>query len=208
MRSILGRRDRDQLIGRTSLAAVSLLYGTLAACLKWLYGLDRPPTPEALVYVRSWMSVVCFWIPGALIRIRGHDVGGGIGGVNLVESGSRGSDEGSEEGAAADATAKTLWADAIEIAFWGCGSFALINLGVRGGGSDGGCSSTRASFLTQTSVVLTPLISLAACQRVGYSVWAGCLTALVGLMIISSSSGESGTASASTFDGGAPPPLF
>lgn len=47
--------------------------------------------------------------------------------------------------------------------------------------------AARASFLTQTSVVMTPLISALAGERIHPSVWGGCGLALFGLFLISTS---------------------
>jgi len=47
--------------------------------------------------------------------------------------------------------------------------------------------AARASFLTQTSVVLTPLISALAGENINSSVWGGCGLALFGLFLISTS---------------------
>jgi len=47
--------------------------------------------------------------------------------------------------------------------------------------------AARASFLTQTSVVMTPLISALTGERVKSSVWSGCGVALLGLYIITTS---------------------
>ena len=56
--------------------------------------------------------------------------------------------------------------------------------------------AARASFLTQTSVVMTPLISAMAGERIRSSVWGGCALALFGLFLISTSGGTTATAAA------------
>ena len=56
--------------------------------------------------------------------------------------------------------------------------------------------AARASFLTQTSVVLTPLISAMAGESIASSVWGGCGLALFGLFLISTSGGTSAAAAA------------
>lgn len=59
--------------------------------------------------------------------------------------------------------------------------------------------AARASFLTQTSVVMTPLISAMAGERIRSSVWGGCGLALIGLFLISTSGGgTAATLSSST----------
>jgi drug/metabolite transporter (DMT)-like permease len=61
--------------------------------------------------------------------------------------------------------------------------------------------AARASFLTQTSVVLTPLISAMAGERIAPSVWGGCGIALLGLFLISTSGGTPAAAAAAAAAG-------
>jgi drug/metabolite transporter (DMT)-like permease len=49
--------------------------------------------------------------------------------------------------------------------------------------------SARASFLTQTSVVMTPVLSALAGQRVHWPVWVACGLAMAGLILISDDEG-------------------
>ena len=69
--------------------------------------------------------------------------------------------------------------------FFSSGAQGLINAGLLFS------PAARASFLTQTSVVLTPLISAVAGESINSSVWGGCALALVGLFLISTSSVDS-----------------
>jgi len=71
-----------------------------------------------------------------------------------------------------------------------CRSQGLITAGLLSS------PAARASFLTQTSVVLTPLISAMAGERIASSVWVGCGIALFGLFLISTSGGTSAAAAA------------
>lgn len=70
-----------------------------------------------------------------------------------------------------------------ELAMWNCLAQGLLNVGLISTGS------ARAAFLTQTSVVLTPIISLVAGQSVPSSTWVGCGLALGGLAVLSGGSG-------------------
>jgi drug/metabolite transporter (DMT)-like permease len=73
-----------------------------------------------------------------------------------------------------------LWKVAAELALWNCGAQGLLTLGLLS------TPSARASFLTQTSVVVTPVISAIAGHHVHGNVKSGCVVALVGLMLLSS----------------------
>jgi drug/metabolite transporter (DMT)-like permease len=79
----------------------------------------------------------------------------------------------------------SLWRVAAELAFFGFGAQGLLNLGLLSTGS------ARASFLTQTSVVITPIISAVAGQKIHCRVWIGCLVALIGLILLSDEDGLS-----------------
>ena len=57
-------------------------------------------------------------------------------------------------------------------------------------------SAARASFLSQTSVVTTPLLSAFGGERIPTSVWGGCGLALVGLFLIATSSATTGAPAA------------
>ena len=71
-----------------------------------------------------------------------------------------------------------MWA-AAELAVSNFGALAFLNVGLLF------VESARASFLTQLSVVITPLVSSACGQKVERMVWAGCAAALVGLVLLS-----------------------
>jgi drug/metabolite transporter (DMT)-like permease len=80
----------------------------------------------------------------------------------------------------------------LELAFWNFLAQGLLNIGLLS------TTSARASFLTQASVVFTPVLSRIFGQRVPSNVWAACGLALVGLTVLSSaaSTGGAGTAAA------------
>ena len=67
------------------------------------------------------------------------------------------------------------------MAFWNLGSQGLLNVGLLY------TEASRGSFLTQLSVVLTPLVSIFAGQKVGLDVGIGSIMALVGVVILSTS---------------------
>ncbi|GAB5372564.1 hypothetical protein AAMO2058_001676500 [Amorphochlora amoebiformis] len=70
------------------------------------------------------------------------------------------------------------WLVSLEMAVYNLGSQGLFAAGLYF--SD----ATLASFLTQSSVIVTPLISLALGDQVRRSTWAGCALALVGVGLL------------------------
>ena len=73
-----------------------------------------------------------------------------------------------------------FWRFALELAFFNFGTQGLINVGLVTIDS-----SARASFLTQLSVVITPVLSAIFGHEVHCRVWIACVMALVGLYILS-----------------------
>ena len=78
---------------------------------------------------------------------------------------------------------KSLLRVALELGFWNFGAQGLLNLGLLS------TESARASFLTQTSVVMTPVIAAIAGQSIHSKVWIGCIAALGGLIMLSDTGG-------------------
>lgn len=58
--------------------------------------------------------------------------------------------------------------------------------------------ATRASFLVQATVLITPLLSLAAGYRPGKRVWGACAMALAGCLLITADKAEAGAAAVVT----------
>ena len=81
-----------------------------------------------------------------------------------------------------DATARPLSIVGLELAGWNFGAQGLLALGLLS------VESARASFFTQTSVVLTPVISKFAGHPVKWNAWVACLIALIGLFALSDTS--------------------
>ena len=75
---------------------------------------------------------------------------------------------------------------ATELAFWNFCAQGLLNIGLLS------TESARASFLTQTSVVITPLISTFQGAKIANNVWLGSACALVGLALLSGIFGNVG----------------
>jgi drug/metabolite transporter (DMT)-like permease len=78
-----------------------------------------------------------------------------------------------------------LWWIALELAGWNFGAQGLVALGLVS------TKSARASFLTQTSVVMTPVVSAVAGKTVAPTVWIACVIAFLGLMFLSDASSSS-----------------
>ena len=179
-----------QAQGRLILLLVAFLYGTLNVTLRAIYATEGAPAASVLSLVRQCLSIVTF------IPIIAND--------SAQKKGqSRGEswdslEEESNEGEGAEKV-RPMWMSALELAFWNFGAQGLINAGLLFS------PAARASFLTQTSVVMTPLISALAGERIKNSVWGGCGVALFGLFLISTSANTvdgSIDSAASTFNQG------
>jgi drug/metabolite transporter (DMT)-like permease len=143
--------------GRLLLVLVAVLYGSLNVALRFVYDVPKvPPTAAALSATRGWLAFLCFLPPLFLDRKQ------------------------SANGESSRTTAVIpLFRSGLELAVWGFLAQGLLNVGLVSTGS------ARASFLTQTSVLFTPLIStLIGKQKVGKNVWLACVVALIGLVVL------------------------
>jgi drug/metabolite transporter (DMT)-like permease len=168
--------------GRVTLFLVAFLYGTLNVTLRAIYASDGAPSASVLSLVRQCLSVLTFLPIIASVNNNRNNAGSLFedsddNGLSNVISNTE-----QEEG-----KKRPMWMAAFELAFWNFGAQGLINAGLLFS------PAARASFLTQTSVVLTPLISALAGETIQSSVWGGCALALVGLFLISTSSIDSST---------------
>ena len=153
--------------GRMLLLIVALLYGTLNVALRLVYNYPMPDgspmSASCLSAVRGWMATLCFvplWF------------------VSKSNSATEKADSNSSiETDTSDAP--PMWMAALELAIWNCGAQGLLNIGLLTTGS------ARAAFLTQLSVVMTPIISVVAGQVVPSTVWIACILALCGLVLLS-----------------------
>mmetsp|Transcript_39 Transcript_39/g.97 ORF Transcript_39/g.97 Transcript_39/m.97 type:complete len:529 (+) Transcript_39:140-1726(+) len=165
--------------GRVILLLVAFLYGTLNVTLRAIYATSGAPVASVLSLVRQLLSVLAF-VP-ILIASNKENAK-----REEEESGKYWEelDQRSEDGVIGEKT-RPMWIAALELSFWNFGAQGLINAGLLYS------PAARASFLTQTSVVMTPLISALAGESIKSSVWGGCALALVGLFLISTSSSAS-----------------
>ena len=161
--------------GRLLLAIVALLYGSLNVSLRFVYDVpDVPPTAAALSATRGWLAFLCF-LPPLILDQRKHK----------PESSSPGEKE--------TGNMVSLFRSGLELATWGFLAQGLLNVGLVSTGS------ARASFLTQASVLFTPLIStLIGKQSVAKNVWLACMVALVGLVVLTMGAGGAAAAGASS----------
>jgi len=170
------------LQGRMILLFVAFLYGTLNVVLRGIYASDGPPAASVLSFVRQILSVIAF-IP--LLAYSKED-----------DTNSSDLDHMSNANTEVEKVARPMWMAALELAFWNFGAQGLINAGLLSS------PAARASFLTQTSVVMTPLISRLAGERIKNTVWGGCVLALGGLFLISTASVDGSDAANAVDDAG------
>lgn len=164
----------SNLQGRALLLAVAFLYGSLNVSLRLVYQRPGPPSASALSSSRGWLAVACF-IP-LLMKHTPASV---------------------YNDTAADLTTSTprpsFWRVAGELAIFNFGAQGLLTLGLLS------TASARASFFTQTSVVMTPVLSALAGYRLHWRVWMGCVIALVGLVLLSEAHGTHDSTTTTAF---------
>lgn len=151
-------------MARASMLIVAALFGSLNVCLRLVYALPDAPAPSVVGLVRGVFTALCF--APSLSRLVLHR--------RNSTQGSKGDSDG-------------LWSAAFWLGLWNVASQGLLTVGLTMTSS-----SVRASFLAQSSVVITPLISVLAGQAVKASVWGGAVVAIVGLLILSSNDGDVG----------------
>jgi drug/metabolite transporter (DMT)-like permease len=160
---------RAKLVGRLLLFGVSFLYGTMNVVFRFVYELPDPPSASALSTVRGWMAALCF-LP--FLAIQRSQRGQRTSPLLSPESPSN-----------VPLWQRPFFRVALELAVWNFGSQGLVNVGLLW------TESARASFLTQTSVVMTPLVSALAGHSVRNNVWVACGCAMGGLVLLSVSHG-------------------
>jgi drug/metabolite transporter (DMT)-like permease len=174
-------KNDDIVKGRTLLCLVALLYGTLNVSLRLVYQLPDAPTAAALSATRGWLATMCF-LPLILstnnINNNKDKEDAANANISVVVQ--------EDDDSTKSVYTTPLLVAGLELAVWNFLAQGLLNVGLLSTGS------ARASFLTQTSVVLTPIISLLAGQSIPSTVWMGCGVALMGLTLLSG--GASGLA--------------
>jgi drug/metabolite transporter (DMT)-like permease len=163
--------------GRALLCLVALLYGTLNVSLRFVYQLDAPPSAAALSATRGWLASLCFvpLLSFKKFKAQKKKASPASPSTAIVSSLSP------------SPSPKSLLFAGSELAVWNFLAQGLLNVGLLSTGS------ARAAFLTQMSVVMTPVISLLVGQSVAPTVWIGCAVALGGLTLLSGAGGVAGS---------------
>lgn len=173
---------RKSWMGPLLLLFVSFLFATLNVSLRSLYLLKDPPSPAALSATRGWLTMAMFFpvLVGHQRIIRSQP--------QVASAASR---------IQSPTTSKSIWRAAGDLAIWNFMGQALYNWGMVH------VSSARASFLGQTTVVFIPLICALAGDTLTWMNAVGCLSSLVGLILLSvqqqSDHNDAGDASSPTF---------
>jgi drug/metabolite transporter (DMT)-like permease len=189
--------DKPSVASRAILIFVAFLYATFSISLRWVYSLPVAPGPSEWTSVRGWVSLVCF-LP-LLMRRRNRrrrrsqqqqysSSPSPQPPPSVTESAGTRTRPTVGEATTAVVPSPSVWMAAAELAVWNFLSQASYNIGLLT------TPSARASFLSQTCVIMTPLIAMAVGDDVGTLVWVGCLAALVGLGFLSSSTPGGGDA--------------
>mmetsp|Transcript_35493 Transcript_35493/g.68032 ORF Transcript_35493/g.68032 Transcript_35493/m.68032 type:complete len:474 (+) Transcript_35493:390-1811(+) len=145
--------------GRAMLLVVAAAYGTLGVLFKSLYTLPGPPSASALSAARGWLTALCFLPVMCRAFARQQDQQG-------EAQPPRG------EGGA------TLWRDALELAVYNAGIMGMLNVGLLH------TTATRAAFLAQTSVCITPIIQMCLGDTVPWRTWLGSAVCLAGALVL------------------------
>ena len=181
------------LFSRSLLLLVAFLYGTLNVCLRRVYALENPPTAPALSAVRGWLSALCFLYLPIQQKMRRQKTNSSQQQSTSTGEWTNTVETQQKQGSTGlNPTRFLLWFTAFDLALWNFAAQGLINVGLLH------CSSARASFLTQSSVIFTPLLSLGANHRIPPPLWCAVGVAFSGLCILSSSGGGGAAISSST----------
>ena len=190
-------KKKSILQGRGLLLLVAFLYGTLNVTLRWVYALPGPPSASALTTTRGWMAAICF-VPFLLLHNSNSNNNNNNNKRRLpprhlpVQSQESSLSRVSSSSSSSfqsflwlpKTSRRSLWSVSTELAVWNFGAQGLLTLGLLY------ISSARASFFTQTSVVMTPVVSFLAGHHVHSTLWVACICALAGLVMLSSSKSD------------------
>lgn len=153
--SVVNDGTSKSWVGPLLLLFVSFLFATLNVSLRSLYLMPNPPSPSALSVTRGWLTLG-FFVPFWFHRR-----------CNKPSTRREGLPQ------------KSMWRVASELAFWNFFGQALYNWGILY------CSSARASFLGQTTVVMVPLICALGGETLRCWDGMGCFCSLIGLILLS-----------------------
>lgn len=148
--------------GRTLLLGVALLYGTLNVSLKLVYEASTtpslPPSAASLSAVRGWLAVLGFagvslWNSSRSAATTTDKRNPGNGDDTITTRATTADAILSPPQSSSSSSSLALFRDGTELAVWNGLAQGLLNAGLLTVGS------ARASFLTQTSVIWTPLLT-------------------------------------------------
>jgi drug/metabolite transporter (DMT)-like permease len=183
---------------RLLLGFVALLYGTLNVSLRFVYDIPNciPPTAAALSASRGWIAFICFLPPLLLNNINMKKKKKK---KNMENKSTTEMEKIIDDSNSKSSSIKLLLQSGIELSIWNFLAQGLLNIGLLNTGS------ARASFLTQCSILFTPIIStFIGKQYISKQIWFSCFIALIGLIILTiggstSAVGAAGAAASSAF---------
>jgi drug/metabolite transporter (DMT)-like permease len=166
---------------RFALAFVAFLYATYSISLRIAYTLPEPPPASILSTIRGWMAFA-FFLPLMVCKKEKHAAS------SSSSSSSSSLLENEVSSPIIDEVSRrqptSIWLAATELAVWNFLGQATYNLGLMT------TATARASFLSQTSVIITPFMDVMTGHKVGSFVWIGCFTSFVGLGFLSYPNGD------------------
>lgn len=186
------------------LIVAAILYGTLNVALRGVYNLPKhPPSAAALSTAREWLAVLCFvgsYTVDTLVckQTRPRSVPPSMSTSNNISDKDENDDD-FEANYCVEQKEQvpSLYLIAFELAIWNFGAQGFQNISLFY------INAARSAFLSQLSVVLTPLLALAfghptmmMTRHKSAATWWACLLAMGGLILFSMQ--EDGTSSSST----------
>jgi drug/metabolite transporter (DMT)-like permease len=163
-----------------------MLWGSYAPSLRLAYTSAEPPDAVVVMAVRGVIQAAILLAASAISnRQPGQE-------SPNSSSGAGGAAVDSKEGKLGlweqwlTLRSPPLWMAALELGLWNYLGTATQTVGLQLTGA------TRASFLVQLSVLLTPLLATLAGDRPSGRVWAGCAMALGGTLLIAADKAAGG----------------
>jgi len=173
--------------GRAELVLVAFLYGTYAVSSRLIYSTEGPPVASVFTFVRQVLANGAFvpiYISSAIsqkceLKNKAENEqqwGEGSETQILIDS-----NDGEHFAEARPRRVRPMWMTALELTCWNASFIMFLNAGLVI------VPASLAAFLLETSVVITPLVSVLAGERVKVHVLGGGVLALIGIFLIYSS---------------------
>ncbi|EFN58928.1 hypothetical protein CHLNCDRAFT_50471 [Chlorella variabilis] len=166
---------------KLALLVAAMLWGSYSVSVRLLYSAAEPPDAVVVMAVRGMLQAAAMLAVSTVLVPQGQQR-------------QQQQQEWQQQGAAGEhpqrqgaawllqqfLTLKSppLWMAAVELGLWNFTATGLQTLGLQL------TSATRASFLIQATVMLTPLLSTLAGYRPGPRVWGACGLALAGTLLV------------------------